>query len=543
MRSKAKISASMAKVKSVGTQPELKLKQALIACNLTIIESDSHLSGKPDIILPDHKIAIFVDGDFWHGNQWRLRGLNSLDEQFENSENKSYWVQKIQRNVIRDSKVTYDLLDSGWVVIRLWESQINTDLETCIEVILNHIKQRNTNPMISRLPEKTFIEFFAGIGLMRMGLENKGWKIKYANDFDPEKIEMYRGHFSQDTCISQDDIRDLSADDVPAVTLATASFPCNDLSVAGARLGLNDGKQSSAFWGFIRIINDLGDKKPPFVLLENVVGFLSSKNGEDFKQALLALNDLGYSVDAFILDAVHFVPQSRKRMFIVGTHRLILNNNEHNNLYLPISNSRPEALVTFILNHPEILWNIRPLPNQPSTTKKLESVLEDLDPDAPEWWNQQRSEYLFNQMSPKHQMIAQKMIAGNEWSYGTVFRRVRKGKSMAELRTDGIAGCLRTPRGGSGRQILIKAGFGMYQARLLTPRECARLMGADKFHITVGLNQALFGFGDAVCVPVIEWIAEHHLNPAVNEIIHENPLVIIKKTEPNNADISSREIC
>ena len=86
---------------------------------------------------------------------------------------------------------------------------------------------------------------------------------------------------------------------------------------------------------------------------------------------------------------------------------------------------------------------------------------------------------------------------------------------MAELRVDGIAGCLRTPRGGSGRQILVKAGFGEFYARLLTPRECARLMGTDDFTISVSLNQALFGFGDAVCVPVVEWIAENYLNPAI----------------------------
>jgi DNA (cytosine-5)-methyltransferase 1 len=95
---------------------------------------------------------------------------------------------------------------------------------------------------------------------------------------------------------------------------------------------------------------------------------------------------------------------------------------------------------------------------------------------------------------------------------------------MAELRTDGIAGCLRTPRGGSGRQILFKAGKGQYFVRLLSPRECARLMGADDYKISVGLNQALFGFGDAVCVPAIGWIAEHYLNPLITEIIHDFPL-------------------
>jgi DNA (cytosine-5)-methyltransferase 1 len=84
---------------------------------------------------------------------------------------------------------------------------------------------------------------------------------------------------------------------------------------------------------------------------------------------------------------------------------------------------------------------------------------------------------------------------------------------MAELRTDGIAGCLRTPKGGSGRQILLKAGYGRYYARLLSPAECARLMGADDFAVSGTLNDALFGFGDAVCVPAIEWIAANYFEP------------------------------
>lgn len=89
---------------------------------------------------------------------------------------------------------------------------------------------------------------------------------------------------------------------------------------------------------------------------------------------------------------------------------------------------------------------------------------------------------------------------------------------MAELRVDGTAGCLRTPRGGSGRQILFKAGYGKYFARLLTSRECARLMGAHGYRIKVPLNQALFGFGDAVCVPVIGWIAKYYLNRVADEL-------------------------
>lgn len=532
MRSKEQISSIMSKVKSGNTRPEEILRQALIDHGFKVSDDNSDLPGKPDFLLPEFKIVIFVDGDFWHGNQWKIRGLPSLEEQFDNSASKEYWLQKIRGNVIRDSRVTYELFENGWVVIRLWESQIEGNLNSCIDFIVKNINSTLDNSLPHLLTEKSVAEFFSGIGLMRLGLELKGWHVRFANDFDPKKIEMYQNHFGiENGIISSEDIHKLSVDLMPSVTLATASFPCNDLSVAGARQGLNEGKQSSAFWGFVRIIREMGNRRPPIILLENVVGFLSSKHGEDIRQALLILNELGYQVDSFILDAANFVPQSRKRLFVIGIQKR-LRDIPSSSYFLDTSNARPEALKKFIFNNSDIDWAIRNLPSQPKFKNNLQDILEDLPENSPEWWNNQRSEYLLNQMSPKHKAIAEKMINGSEWSYGTVFRRVRHEKSMAELRTDGIAGCLRTPRGGSGRQILFKAGKGQYYARLLTPRECARLMGADDFKITVPLNQALFGFGDAVCVPVIKWIAENYLNPLINELIHTSFLASTESIKP-----------
>jgi DNA-cytosine methyltransferase len=155
-------------------------------------------------------------------------------------------------------------------------------------------------------------EFFAGIGLVRLALERKGWNVVFANDIDAEKAEMYRTNWPKDKHLCVQDIHLLNADEVPTCELFTASFPCNDLSIAGRWEGL-DGKESSAFWGLIRVLRDLGDRRPPLIMIENVVGFLMSKNGRDFEKALLALNELGYVVDAFILNAVHWVPQSRSR--------------------------------------------------------------------------------------------------------------------------------------------------------------------------------------------------------------------------------------
>lgn len=159
------------------------------------------------------------------------------------------------------------------------------------------------------------------------------------------------------------------------------------------------------------------------------------------------------------------------------------------------------------------------MPSLPTIAPALPDILEDLPDNSTFWWNDARRDYLISQMSERHAAQLKKMMAGAQQSFGTVFRRIRKGRSMAELRTDSVAGCLRTPRGGSARQILIQAGRGQVKVRFLTPRECARLMGADDFVIRADFNKALFGFGDAVCVPVVAWIGRNYLNPLAEEMI------------------------
>jgi DNA (cytosine-5)-methyltransferase 1 len=364
----------------------------------------------------------------------------------------------------------------------------------------------------------TAAEFFAGIGLVRLALERRGWRVLFANDIDPQKQEMYEANFGGEHFVLED-IHKLDAHDIPTCDLFTASFPCNDLSIAGAREGLN-GKESSAFWGFTEILRRLGDRRPPLVLLENVVGFLQSHGGKDFETALTTLNRLGYAVDAFILNAAHWVPQSRIRLFVVGKQGASANQK----VVADESRARPAALTHFINTHPRIRWAIRSLPEPPPPCRTIEDIIEDLPNDDPNWWSATRAEYFFGQLSARHLAVAEQMIRQKSIRYGTAFRRIRHGRSMAELRTDGIAGCLRTPRGGSGRQILFKAGKGRYQVRLLTARECARLQGVpDDYIIDVPLNQALFGFGDAVCVPAVEWIAEHYLTPVANQPKTERP--------------------
>lgn len=523
-RTTRQVSEIMRRVRSTGTQPEREYAKALRSAGFVFKLHDVRLPGKPDLVFKSGHLALFVDGDFWHGHQWRTRKLQSLRAQFAKVNHRKYWLAKISRNMFRDFRNTASLLDSGWRVLRIWESTIRHDIDRCIEMASNAIELksgRGIDPAFSELAHLTTAEFFAGIGLVRLALERQGWRIVFANEIDPQKFAMYRENFG-DEHFNLGDIHKLSAEDLPDCTLFTASFPCNDLSVAGARGGLS-GKQSSAFWGLIRLLQELKSRRPPLILLENVPGFLTSHGGQDFHSALQALNKLGYVCDAFMLDAAAFVPQSRMRLFVIGACGVP----PEPIMGLSPSTVRPEKLVHFILSHASIRWNIRTLPVPPHRRAKLESVLENLPEDHPMWWSRERAEYFMNQLSPKHLAMAKHMIAQRYHSYGTAFRRIRKGKSMAELRIDGFAGCLRTPRGGSGRQILFKAGQGRYGVRLLSPRECARLQGVpdDSFRINAPLNDALFGFGDAVCVPVIEWIVEKYLTPLASELLRERILL------------------
>lgn len=369
--------------------------------------------------------------------------------------------------------------------------------------------------------QKIVADFFAGIGLVSLGLENAGWQTVYALDYEKEKEAAYTNHFGSGHYHTLD-IATASGANVPDVLLAHASFPCTDLSVAGGRKGINQG-ESSAFWHFVRILSEMKDihgyGRPPFVLLENVEGLLTSNNGQDLRSALKALNDLGYRVDLMRIDASHFVPQSRVRIFIMGIHESVAENFDDNSLLqehsLRNSNARSKKIIDYVSENSDLNWYFHPLPNLP---ERRISLVQIIDPKA-EWWPKEKKDYLYNQMHSYHRELIDKELNSQEYRYYPAFRRMRerdgKPQSTAELRTDGIAGCLRTPKGGSARQIIVRVGRGDFDARLINGIEAARLMGADHFKLNdeLSLNQILFGFGDAVCVPAIEWIGRHYLDP------------------------------
>ncbi len=374
------------------------------------------------------------------------------------------------------------------------------------------------------MSQPSVAEFFAGIGLVRSGMEAAGFEVVWANDISPMKQAVYAANFGADhyrLC----DVRDIRGDAVPEVDVATASFPCIDLSLAGHRRGLA-GEQSGLYFEFVRVLTEMGERRPAAVLIENVPSFISSRGGRDLHDALAALNRLGYVCDLAIVDSRWFVPQSRKRLFVLGWRdiggragapSLSVVEGDAATQATRADALRPPSLTRFVARSRSL--ELTPIFGgcPPAVQSRLADVVERLDGDDERWWDSKRLAAFDRTLPERHAARIAALMEQDISAWRTGYRRTRRGKAVWEVRADEIAGCLRTARGGSSRQALVEVGEGAHRVRWMTGREYGRLQGVpDEFDISpVTESQALFGFGDAVTVPVITWIADSFLVPAL----------------------------
>lgn len=355
-------------------------------------------------------------------------------------------------------------------------------------------------------------EFFAGIGLARVGMCQAGIDAVWSNDIAHTKRAMFDLQFGEDeahTFVLRD-LGQVGRHELPQdIDLAWASFPCTDLSVAGGRAGLHKGLASSTFWHFIKVLSALGESRPPVVALENVTAFATSHDGRDIGSAIRALNGLGYSIDVVKIDAIHFVPQSRPRLFLIGTM--------HHPAAVPVKADtaiRPNWLDK-VFEDSALLTHRMQLPDlPPALSEGLERYLEDIPESDPRWWNSERVsayvESLTDIQSERFESLRRQEVTHHR----TAYRRMRQGVPRWEMRSDGVSGCLRTSSGGSSKQAVVVLGKGRAKIRWMTPREYASLMGVPEFPLNgVASHHAYCGFGDAVCAPVVAWLAEHYLVP------------------------------
>ncbi len=363
--------------------------------------------------------------------------------------------------------------------------------------------------------------------MARAGL-GAGWQCTFANDFDPMKAEVYRANWGTDDFFLGD-VNALEIDQLPGqADLAWASFPCQDLSLAGNAIGLGtaaDQTRSGAFWAFWRLMEALiaENREPAVIVLENVYGALTANDGRDFAAICRSLALGGYRFSAVVIDAVHFVPQSRPRVFIVAIRQdlevpaQLLTDGPTTEWHPKVMGNAIDRLSE--TDREQWFWIAPPQPK--SDSKNLSSIIE-AEPTGVAWHTPEETEKLIGMMSDVNRARLSAMQKTGRRSVGTIYKRTRvdaKGcrRQRAELRDDEIAGCLRTPGGGSSRQIVTIVEGSLVRTRLLSPREAARLMGLrDTYKLPVTYNDAYHVAGDGVVVPVVRYLAEAVIEPILD---------------------------
>lgn len=373
----------------------------------------------------------------------------------------------------------------------------------------------------------TFYEFFAGGGMARAGLGD-AWKCVFSNDFDFKKGAAYQTNWDKDgqTVLKVGDIRKVETNELPGTAdLAWASFPCQDLSLAGGGAGLR-GERSGTFypfWDLVKLLIEEG-RAPRVVALENVTGTLTSHEGKDFEAICQTFAENGYRYGALIIDAALFVPHSRPRLFVVGVRQDV----EVDEALISPGPIEPFHTRGLQAAHDRVnddakgnwVWWNMPTPRHRNTV--FADLIED-NPQSVKWHTVEETAKLLGQMSPINLAKVEAAKRAGRRMVGAVYKRTRVENGVkyqrAEIRFDDLAGCLRTPAGGSSRQVIVVVDGSRIRSRLISSRETARLMGLEEEYILPkNYNEAYHLTGDGVAVPVVRHLAQHVIEPLLNQL-------------------------
>jgi DNA (cytosine-5)-methyltransferase 1 len=366
-----------------------------------------------------------------------------------------------------------------------------------------------------------FYEFFAGGGMARAGL-GAGWTCLFANDFDYKKGLTYQDNWGTGGELKVEDVRKIKTSDLPGqADLIWGSFPCQDLSLAGGGAGLK-GERSGTFYPFWDVVKALiaEGRGPKLIALENVCGTLTSHEGRDFEAICKTFADAGYQYGALVINAALFVPQSRPRLFVIGVRGDI----EIDPALLssgPISPFHTAALqrafdrVRKVDQKGLVWWNV---PTPPRRSDSFADLVEE-NPTSVTWHTEAETKQLLAMMSPINLDKVKAAMRAGRRMVGGVYKRTRFNErgvkvQRAEIRFDDVAGCLRTPAGGSSRQVIVVVDGTKVRSRLISARETARLMGLlDTYKLPKNYNEAYHLTGDGVAVDVVRHLAEHIFEP------------------------------
>lgn len=363
--------------------------------------------------------------------------------------------------------------------------------------------------------------------MARAGL-GPGWTCLFANDFDHKKGVSYQANWGTGGELKIGDVRQCSATELSgSADLVWGSFPCQDLSLAGGGAGLK-GERSGTFYPFWDVITDLivDGRAPKIVAIENVCGTLTSHGGNDFRAICETFVDAGYRYGALIINASLFQPQSRPRLFVVG----VLQDVEIDPSLLspePIEPFHTRALCRAInsvsaRHRKKMLWWNLPTPPRRKTT--FAEIIEE-NPTSVEWHSPAETKQILAKMSAVNLAKVEAAKRSGRCMVGGVYKRTRFDKNgvkvqRAEIRFDDVAGCLRTPAGGSSRQTILVVEGTRIRSRLISSRETARLMGLDEaYKLPRNYNEAYHLTGDGVVVDVVRHLARYLFEPLLECVI------------------------
>lgn len=365
-----------------------------------------------------------------------------------------------------------------------------------------------------------YAEFFCGGGMVRAGLGD-GWDCVLANDINPMKCAVYADNWGNDALIEGDIAALDPARLFTDIDLYWASSPCQDFSLAGKGAGLA-GRRSGVFWDWARLIEQAvqAGHAPRVIAFENVVGLITRGGGTDFQAIFDILRKLGYCVGALEIDASYFLPQSRPRLFVVAVREDVGLG--------PLASDAPAGpFHTKKIRHfynglnaaakRKWVWWQHSAP--PARNLDLTAVL-DGAPDTP-WLPAAETRRLLAMMSPVNAARVQAARKGGTQQIGMLYKRGRPDadgvvRQRAEIRFDGLAGCLRTPSGGSSRQTLVLIEGRRTRARLISTVEMGRLMGlSEAYRMPARYNQAYHVAGDGVAVPIVRYLDAQIFQPVL----------------------------
>ena len=374
-------------------------------------------------------------------------------------------------------------------------------------------------PIGSDMPN--FYEFFAGGGMARAGL-GAGWTCLFANDFDHKKGLAYQANWGTGGELLVGDVGKVTASELSGYAdLVWGSFPCQDLSLAGGGAGLK-GERSGTFYPFWDVITGLIDdhRAPKLVAIENVCGTLTSHGGKDFQAICRTFADAGYRYGPLIINASLFRPQSRPRLFVIGIrHNLAIDPSLHSPE--PVEPFHTRALRRAAEGVPArhrdkmLWWN---LPTPPRRKITFAEIIEE-NPTSVDWHSPAETRQILAKMSAVNLAKVEAAKRSGRRMVGGVYKRTRYDENgvkvqRAEVRFDDVAGCLRTPAGGSSRQTIMVVDGNKIRSRLISSRETARLMGLDDgYKLPKNYNEAYHLTGDGVVVDVVRHLAQYLFEP------------------------------